>query len=172
MLVATTGQECELDASADISSKVDLINLPGTVTVQQTHSRQTVLKRGSAGHFPIFWDCPIVSSLWEKVVRELKIIINSNIEFKFSVVRLGNFPIELSKQNKYSLQILLAGSKKAFTSRWLSDEPNHHFWIERIEEIYTMERLTFSRRRAREKCERYWRFWRSYIKGFIYVLLG
>ncbi len=77
----------------------------------------------SAGHFHLFWECCIVSSFWEKVVSEIRSIFSSEIDFNFSVVYLGNLPPELHKQNKYLLQISLAGCKKAITTKWVSDEP-------------------------------------------------
>lgn len=77
---------------------------------------------------------------------------------------LGNVPTELTKQDRYLLQILLAGSKKAITSKWQSEEsPTIPEWIEIVQEIYIMERRTFFLRYATEKCKQYWKNWKSYL---------
>jgi len=82
----------------------------------------------------------------------------------FSVTYLGNIPTEINKQDRYLLQLLLAGSKKAITRRWLCKEcPTISDWIEIVEEIYNMERLTFSLRYNTEKGDQYWKKWRDYI---------
>lgn len=118
----------------------------------------------SAGHFHIFWECPIISLYWIEVVKAIKSIIGSELESNFSVIYLGNLPTGLRKVDRYLLQILLAGSKKAITRKWLSkDSPTIAEWIEIVGEIYVMEHLTFSLRLARKKCETYWEKWISYL---------
>lgn len=68
----------------------------------------------SAGHFHIFH--PNISSYWADVVTEIRSIISSELDFNFGVVYLGNVPTELTKQDRYLLQILLGGSDKATTA--------------------------------------------------------
>lgn len=118
----------------------------------------------SAGHFHIFWECPIISLYWIEVVKVIRSIFGSELEFNFSVIYLGNLPTGLRKTDRYLLQILLAASKKAITRKWLSqDSPTIDEWIEIVKEIYVMEHLTFSLRHARKKCEAYWEKWISYL---------
>jgi len=118
----------------------------------------------SAGHYHIFWECPVISLYWVEVATAIKSIIGSELEFNFTVMYLGNLPTGLRKADRYLLQILLAGSKKTITRKWLSKEcPTIAEWIEIVQEIYVMEHLTFSLRHARSKCEAYWEKWISYL---------
>lgn len=64
----------------------------------------------SAGHFHIFWECPIISSYWTDIVKEIRFVISSELLFNFSVIYLGNVPTGLKKQDRYLLKILLAAS--------------------------------------------------------------
>lgn len=118
----------------------------------------------SAGHFHIFWECPIISLYWIEVVKVIRTILGSELEFNFSVIYLGNLPTGLRKTDRYLLQILLAGSKKAITRKWLSkDSPTIDEWMEIVKQIYAMEHLTFSLRHARQKCDAYWDRWIFYL---------
>lgn len=40
----------------------------------------------SAGHFHIFWECPALSLFWENVIKEIRLILGSDIEFSFSLI--------------------------------------------------------------------------------------
>ena len=71
----------------------------------------------SAGHFHIVWECPNISSYWMDIVKEIRSIISSELDFNFTVIYLGNVSPELIKQDRYLLQILLAASKKTITSK-------------------------------------------------------
>lgn len=64
------------------------------------------------------------------------------LDFNFSVMYLGNVQTGLTKQDRCLLQILLAGSTKVITRKWLSKEsPTTSEWT---------EQLTFSLRHATE----------------------
>lgn len=118
----------------------------------------------SAGHFHIFWECPIISSYWENIIAAINSIINLQPDVSFGVIYLGNIPTDINKQDRYLLQILLASSKKAITRKWLNKEcPTVSDWTGIVEEIYYMERLTFSLRYNTEKGDQYWKKWRDYV---------
>uniref|UniRef100_A0A3B1IMJ8 Reverse transcriptase domain-containing protein n=1 Tax=Astyanax mexicanus TaxID=7994 RepID=A0A3B1IMJ8_ASTMX len=118
----------------------------------------------SAGPFHIFWDCPNISEYWVDVVKEIRSILNYDLDFNFSVIYLGNVPAELRNSDRYLLQILLAGSKKAITKKWLSKEsPTLSDWVEIVQEIYVMEKMTFSIRQSAKRFKTYWGNWKSYL---------
>uniref|UniRef100_A0A9J8C7C8 Reverse transcriptase zinc-binding domain-containing protein n=1 Tax=Cyprinus carpio carpio TaxID=630221 RepID=A0A9J8C7C8_CYPCA len=45
----------------------------------------------SAGHFHIFWECPIISLYWIEVVKVIRSIFGSELEFNFSVTTANPF---------------------------------------------------------------------------------
>lgn len=142
-----------------------------TPNIKKTHSNNPedgqcwrMCGNMSAGHFHIFWECPIISLYWIEVVKVIRSIFGSELEFNFSVIYLGNLSTALRKADRYLLQIVLAGSKKAITSKWLSKvSQTIAEWIEIVKEIYVMGHLTFSLRHARKKCEAYLEKWISYL---------
>lgn len=118
----------------------------------------------SAGHFHIFWGCSKITPYWTDIIRYIKMILGLQLEETFSVFYLGNIPNGTRKEDRYLLQILQAASKKAITRKWLNiDPPTSSQWIEITNEIYNMEKLTFSLRHASEKGESYWKKWKTFF---------
>lgn len=79
----------------------------------------------SACQFHIFWDCPHISSFWPDIITLIKSMFNSDCDLSFSVIYLGNLPNELNKPDACPTIIDL---------------------IRIVEEIHSMESLTFSLR--------------------------
>lgn len=117
-----------------------------------------------AGHFHIFWHCDGIAPYWSEVIKVLQSILGPGLPMGFTEAYLGNLPQGMQKLDKYLL--LLAVAKKAITRRWLcKDYPVLKDWIQVVNEIYDMERLTFSLRLSVDKCNRYCEKWLSYIKN-------
>uniref|UniRef100_A0A3Q3BC05 ribonuclease H n=1 Tax=Kryptolebias marmoratus TaxID=37003 RepID=A0A3Q3BC05_KRYMA len=115
----------------------------------------------SAGHFHIFWECTKITPFWLEVIGEINAKMGLNLRYDFAVAFLGDLPQTLGKSDRYLLLVLLAGARKAITRRWMDVEPpSNSDWREIVEEIHTMERLTFSLRLATHKYNRYWKKWK------------
>lgn len=66
--------------------------------------------------------------------------------------------------DRYLLKILTAASKKAITRFWLLREPpTLNQWKNIINDIYSMERITFILRLQKEKGKEYWAKWVTYL---------
>ena len=82
------------------------------------------------------------------------------IECEFTTIYLCNISGDISTPDKYLLKILLVAAKKAITKKWLdSNPPTRGEWIAIVQDIYEMERLTFSVRLCTEKFYKYWLKW-------------
>lgn len=59
-------------------------------------------------------------------------------------MNLGNIEDVVQTKDWYLIKILLVASKKAITRNWYNAEPptNDH-WLEIIQDIYSMEKLTY-----------------------------
>ncbi len=55
----------------------------------------------AAGHFHTFWECPNISAYWVDVIAVIRSLFNLQSDLSFSVIYLGNIPIELNKQDGY-----------------------------------------------------------------------
>lgn len=58
---------------------------------------------------------------WVEIVLAIESIFNLKSDFSFSVINVGNLPIELIKPDRYLSQLLLASSKNVTTRKWLSN---------------------------------------------------
>lgn len=105
-----------------------------------------------ANHFHIFWDCPLLGPYWLQICEHINHIFGSKMPCDFENVYLGNADANnWRNKDKRLLWILLAASKKALTRKWLKrDLPTINEWISIIQEIYTMEKLSFSLRIQRD----------------------
>ena len=116
-----------------------------------------------ADHFHIFWDCPSIQPYWQEVVRELITIFEVNIDCSFVTVYLGKVPADLRSQDTYLYKIILVACKKAITRKWLqATPPSKEDWTTTVNEIKTMEYLTFSLRLRAEQFMKNWTKWSSY----------
>ena len=83
----------------------------------------------------------------------------------FHKTGLSNLSFETwNIQDKKLLAILLAASKKSVTRKWLKVEPpTIDEWIEIVNEIYVMEKISFSLKLEKEKFK-IWTKWTEYLK--------
>ena len=99
-----------------------------------------------ANHWHILWDCPVIKQYWIEIHKDIENIFNMKIPFKLTNFILGNTDF-LPDYAKYLFRILTIACKKTVTRHWLlPDPPTLERWIECVNEIYQMERLTFSLR--------------------------
>ena len=82
----------------------------------------------------------------------------------FRTISLGNISSTINSSDKYMIKIMLAASKKAITRRWLNKEPpTKGEWIGIVEEMYRMERLTFSLNLCMDKFTNKLRKWSTHF---------
>lgn len=108
-----------------------------------------------ATHFHVLWVCPVISKYWEEIKVTMERIMGIVIPSGFEALYLGLRPDTVKgSQHKYMYNILLLASKKAITRRWLTkDPPTVKDWIKVVQDIFVMEKLTFTLRLERDKFE-------------------
>lgn len=105
-----------------------------------------------ADHSHIFWTCPAIETYWGEIRSNIGKIMGFDIEQTLISLYLGEIPDNLHNREKYLLKVLLAASKKAITRKWLQkDPPTVTQWIDIVEEIHHMERMTFALRTQQER---------------------
>lgn len=119
-----------------------------------------------ANHFHIFWDCPVIKIYWEQLCDHLNNIFMEKFQCKCETLYLGDVPCDnWSLKDKKLLLILLAASKKTITRKWLKPEaPTIEDWIKVVQDIYILEKLSFSIKGQRETFFRIWSKWTNYVK--------
>lgn len=66
--------------------------------------------------------------------------------------------------------MLLAASKKTITRKWLKTEaPTIGEWIKIVQDMYTLEKLSFALKGRRDLFFRTWSKWTDYVKPVISV---
>lgn len=117
-----------------------------------------------ADHAHIFWTCPTLQPFWTEVQATTKRILGFDIDFTCISFYLGNILKDLHNRDRYLLKILMAASKKAITRCWLLREPpTLNLWKRIINDIYSMESITFILRLQKEKGKDYWAKWVTYL---------
>ena len=103
---------------------------------------------------------------WEEIHKHIENIFGVNIPFKCETMYLGDLTFETwCIKDKKLLAMLLAASKKSITRKWLKVEaPTIDEWIDIVQEIYVMEKISFSLRVEKEKFYKIWTKWTEYVK--------
>jgi len=97
-------------------------------------------------------------------VAEIEKIMGVEMDFSFTTIYLGKISGNVLDKDKYLLKILLASCRKAITRKWLQvDPPTKDQWLGIVNEIYSMERLTFTLRLKFDKCNMLWEKWTMYV---------
>lgn len=116
-----------------------------------------------ANHWHIFWECPVIRPFWADFHQILEIILNTDLPLEFATLFLGKLDFQTGRQDKYMFGILITACKKALTRRWLLPEPpTIQEWIDIVNDIYAMERITFSLRLQRSMFIQLWDKWVKY----------
>jgi len=118
----------------------------------------------SANHSHIFWLCDKVQTFWDCVHQTLVKILGYNITYGPCTLYLGlTSEGIIGHEDLYLFRILLIAAKKAITRKWLKvDPPREEHWMEIIEEIYFMEKMTHNLRTKAELFDKRWKKWHVY----------
>lgn len=91
----------------------------------------------------ILFDCAKITRFWKDVIKHIKEILGDKGNFQKENLLLGLLPRKMEKTEQYLFWILRVTAMKQITRNWKTiKEPNIEKWIESIEEIQQMERLT------------------------------
>lgn len=94
---------------------------------------------------------------------------------QFYTLFLGNSDLQVRQTDKYSFDILMISAKKAITRHWLlPDPPTIQEWMNIVNSIYVMEKITFSLHIQKNKFIKLWAKWVGYVSslqtGFVGIL--
>lgn len=119
-----------------------------------------------ANHWHIFWECPAIKSFWTELHKVLRGIFNTNLPMQFSTLFLGNLDLQVRRDDEYLFGILITAGKKALTRHWLlPDPPTIQEWIGIVNDIYLMEKITFSLRLQKNTFIKLWAKWVGYANN-------
>ena len=118
----------------------------------------------AANHHHVFWSCPKIQAFWEDIQRTIQHILGLQIPPTCTTLYLGNLSDEITQSDKYLLRILTTAAKKAITRKWLqADPPTLSNWLEIVEEIHVLEKLTFLLRLRRDLYITRWSKWSLFL---------
>ena len=115
----------------------------------------------SANHMHVFWSCVKLQGFWDRVVQILEEFFSYKIPrdphtLYLGLIREGT----IQKKDFYLFKLLILSCKKAMTRNWLkSDPPSPGQWLDIVEEIYLMERLTYYLRMKAGTLDQQWHKW-------------
>ncbi|CAJ1058984.1 unnamed protein product [Xyrichtys novacula] len=119
----------------------------------------------NANHSHIFWSCTKIQTFWDEVLRVMGKVFGYNLPKDPRFIYLGLILEDvMGKEDIYLFKILSLAAKKAITRTWLrTDPPELSDWLTIVEEIRSMEQMTY---RLRIKAELYavrWTKWHLYV---------
>lgn len=115
-----------------------------------------------ANHTHVFWDCIEIRPFWTSVHLTFCKVLKYSVPLTFTTMYLGLLS-NVKKEDQYLVKILLSAVRKAITRRWLKPEPpSHTQWIDIVQEIFTMERMTFILRLEEAEFKGKWEKWIAY----------
>ena len=72
-----------------------------------------------AGHFHIFWGCPLIKHYWLEMKKTIDEVFKINIPFDFKTMYLGELQkVNLKREDLQLLKIMLLACRKAITKRY------------------------------------------------------
>jgi len=102
---------------------------------------------------------------WQNVNSVVKNVLGYEIPNTCPVMYLGNIEKVVMKEDLYLTKVLLAASKKAVTRNWLNvNAPKQEQWLEIVQEILVMEKLTYLLRLKENVFEKKWGKWNIYMR--------
>ena len=110
--------------------------------------------------------CPVIWPYWQEVTQVIKKFFGDGFDCSFTIIYLGNIAAHLLRRDKYLLKILLAASKKAVTRKWLQIEPPAKTdWINIVNDVQNMERITFSLNQQADNFLQCWEKWIVFVNS-------
>lgn len=102
-------------------------------------------------------------------------IFGIRIPIHFKTFLLGETDLLKGIAHKKLYQTIMIAAKKTITRHWLQpDPPPTREWVDTVNDIYIMERITSSLNLQKDKSIKIWSKWLSYMKqkqqNFRYVL--
>ncbi len=114
--------------------------------------------------YPHFLVLPCLTTFLDSSTNYNKVDLGFDMDFSCLSFYLGSIPKDLKNRDEYLLKIFMVASKKAITRCWLCREPpTLNQWISIVNDIYSMERITFILRLQKEKGKDYWAKWATYL---------
>ena len=92
-------------------------------------------------------------------------IFHTKIPNNFQTFILGKADFLMRNIDKYLFQIMITVAKKNITRHWLHpDPPTLEEWADTINDIYVMEKITFSLNLQMDKFTKIWENWTLFMK--------
>lgn len=118
-----------------------------------------------ANHWHIFWECPVIKPFWVEFHKVMESILKTTMPLQFSTLFFGITDFQTRSSERYLFGILTSAGKKTLTRRWLLPEPpTIQEWIDIVNDIYVMEKITFSLRLQMNVFRKVWSKWVEYVK--------
>ena len=110
-----------------------------------------------ADHTHIFFTCKKIEIYWSEVIYTTEQIFEKSGQFNKHTLWLGIGVNGLQKEEEYLFWILRITALKQITRNWKKLEvPKVNKWLETVENIYRMERVTYRIKREKKLFEKRW----------------
>lgn len=118
-----------------------------------------------ANHWHVFWKCPGLQNFWSGVHKTMEEIFHIKIPNQFETFILGKSDFITGNTNRYLFIIMVTVAKKNITRHWLHPEsPTVSEWMDTIDDIYRMEKITHSLNLQMERFDKIWSKWISFVE--------
>lgn len=116
----------------------------------------------NANHSHIFWSCIKIQTFWERVIQILEEILCYKISRDPQIVYIELIPSYIIQKETYISSKSSYLHVKSPRRWWKCDPPRTGQWLDIVEEIYFMEKLTHYLRTKAGIHEQLWGKWTAY----------